>query len=242
LRLWAEMDLAARIHHHLVPPLRSNEAGLDIEGLSVASGSMGGDLAECVMLPDGAMELVVADVSGHGVRAGVVMAMLKSLLHARRIGDALMPLPQAMSELNRVLCDLAEPGMFATMAIARIGRDGSVRYASAGHPPLLLRHGTAVERLCEGSLPLGVASDARFDEHSATLDHGAALVLYSDGLVEVHVSKSRLLGLDGLVDVVREARGSDAGELLRAFFAGVQARSTDREQLDDQTAVVALRR
>ncbi len=244
--LWTEMDLAKRIHAHLVPPVRVRFGVFDVAGRSQASGAMGGDLVDGVMHSDGTLEVLIADVSGHGVRAGVVMAMIKSLLAAERErtadGSSPLPLIESLESLNRVLSDLAEPGMFATMAIARVARNGAVQYALAGHPPIFLRRADrTMESLEIGSMPLAVVRNVEFEIGSATMRPGDVLALYSDGLVEVNTGPRGAgpqIGMKGIEMAIAGLPNDSADGQLAALFAAIKARSTDPEPLDDQSALL----
>ncbi len=240
VRYWSEMELAGQIHRHLVPPVLLRTDHLDVAGMSEASSAMGGDLVDAAELSDGSVEVVLADVSGHGVRSGVLMAMIKALLCARR-GESILPLSELLGELNRVLADLAEPGMFATLAIARVRPDGRFEYANAGHPPLLVRRPGGCQRLDEGSMPLGVAREETFASQVGTLAPRESLILYSDGLVELPAADGRQLGFERFAELAGRVGGNSALPLLGSIVNAVRGQARQGEQLDDQSAVVLLR-
>lgn len=236
-RARAELGLAAQIHASLVPAVDVAWGRVRVVGTSEASGAMGGDLIDVIAAED-RLDVFLADVSGHGVRAGVVMGMLKAMLRTamREGGDP----SSHMATVNGVLADLTEPSMFATAVWVRLERgDGVVRgsVVVAGHPPVLRldARGGAWGQIGGESLPLGVLAGETFVATPVELGDGDALVLYTDGLTEAADGRGRQLGIDGLAGLVGRVPLADPerarAELLRAVRAG-------RRSEDDQTLVV----
>ncbi|MBC7836032.1 MAG: SpoIIE family protein phosphatase, partial [Phycisphaerales bacterium] len=160
-RMQAELDLASQIHRALVPDIQRRFGPIDVFARSLASGEMGGDLME-VVEHDGVIDVCLADVSSHGVRAGVVMGMVKSAIRTRLLVPT--PLHDLLNDLNTVLAGAIEPGMFATFAALRFQPDPTlpagalrVQYALAGHLPIFhITPSRAVTDLPNQSLPLGL--------------------------------------------------------------------------------------
>jgi hypothetical protein len=156
IRLRTEMDLAREIHETLVPPVSLRDEGFEVHGFSSASTEMGGDLID-VVRHDKGTDIVLADVSGHGVRAGVVMGMLKSAVRAKL--QAPCDLDQLLTGLNRLLEETTSSGMFATVVALRIvDTREQLEYAIAGHDCLLqLRPRTGeATRIENRHMPLGL--------------------------------------------------------------------------------------
>jgi phosphoserine phosphatase RsbU/P len=136
LRVETEIALAHEIHDTLVPRVSLRACGFDVVGASFPASEVGGDLVDAV--PDaGRLTCYVADVSGHGVPAGTLMAAVKSaarmrLLRAGSGGDLL-------TDLNRILFAIKRPNMFATAAVLTI-EESRVHYSLAGHLPILHWH------------------------------------------------------------------------------------------------------
>ncbi len=240
IRLNAELSLAQKIHRSLVPPIDARitlPGGRDIEvfGRSEPSSEMGGDLIDLVRHPDGSVDIFLADVSGHGVSAGVVMGMVKSALRTRLLRPG--PLGELIADLNSVLETLTEPHMFATLACLRIGPDAVVEYAIAGHPPVfhaMAATGEAVS-LDNESLPLGISQDEAFTPRTVHPAPGDALVLYTDGLTESADAQGRQLGIEGVRDIVRREFRRAPRDVCEALIAGARAHG---DQTDDQTGLV----
>jgi serine phosphatase RsbU (regulator of sigma subunit)/anti-sigma regulatory factor (Ser/Thr protein kinase) len=144
-----------------------------------------GDWYDAFELPDGSLGVVVGDVVGHGVTAAATMGRLRDVLRAYG-GDGLSP-AAALGRLNTMACREEAADAFATVVFAVVDPSrSSVRLASAGHLPPLLRHPNGrVERLEQAtSLPIGASRSAVYRETETELEPGGLLVLYTDGLVE----------------------------------------------------------
>lgn len=232
-RIRVEFEMAARVHRDLVPAVDLRDGPAEVLAVSVPSAEMGGDLVDVV---PGAThtDVVLADVSGHGVHAGIAMALLKGAIRAElRRGPGLGELAQA---LNAVLEGSLRPGMFATFAAVRVHADRRVEHVLAGHPPIFVigRDG-AVRDLENAHLPLGVSATERMTEGVWTARPGDLLVLYTDGLTEVTGPGGRQLGIGGLRAIVAARAGEPLAALRDAVFDAVRAHGP---QLDDQTLVL----
>jgi len=144
---------------------------------------VGGDWYDVVEAGDG-LALVIGDVQGHGVQAAATMGQLRSAVRAFALGDH--PPDEVMSGTNRLLIDL-DPGQFASCCYVRLDpATGRARAARAGHPYPLLRHPDGRTEVLElpGGVVLGVDPAAEYPVTELTLEPGAVLALYTDGLVE----------------------------------------------------------
>jgi hypothetical protein len=155
VRMQTELSLAHGIQATLVPTVSFQNASFELYGKSIPSTEMGGDLIDFIE-SDGELVAYVADISGHGLPAGQLMGMLKT---AMRISVQFRQMPvAALESVDRVLPDLKEREMFATLALLRFGGSSEAEYALAGHPPILhYRHGSSdTVRLAMEQLPLGL--------------------------------------------------------------------------------------
>jgi serine phosphatase RsbU (regulator of sigma subunit)/anti-sigma regulatory factor (Ser/Thr protein kinase) len=201
------------------------EAGVDV----------GGDWYDAFALPDGRIALVVGDVVGKGVQAAATMGQLRNSLRA--FASEHDDPGEVVRRLGRMVDALAE-APFATLAYLVLDVAGrQCRYVVAGHPPPLLvgRDGAATYLDGGRSLPLGVDGDAPVEVADATLETGATIVLYTDGLVE-----RRDAPLDVGLDLVRETAGSVVAgpdtlidHVLRRVFEGAER--------DDDVAMLVVR-
>lgn len=229
----AELEVAERVHRSLVPDVDVRACGARIVGRSVPSSEMGGDLID-VVVRDGAADVFLADVSGHGVGAGIVMGMVKSSIRTTLVGES--SLDEVLSRVNRVLVELTRSDMFATLACVRVHADGRVEHALAGHLSILcVRAGGAVEEFENQSLPLGIDEGERFVVGSSRMSAGDTLVLYTDGLIEVPGVDGTLLGLARFREIVLAHARGEIDRAIDAIVSEVRAFGPGR---DDQSLVL----
>lgn len=236
----AELDVARRMHEQIVPAVQLRNGSWTVYGLSAASDTMGGDLID-VIERGGELDVFLADVSGHGVGAGIVMGMLKASIRTRLLArDQARGLGDILTDLNRVLFDLTRPEMFATMASLRLHADGRAEYALAGHLPILHWRSAAKAwaRLENAHLPLGVDDVEAVSSGQVSAGAGDLFVLYTDGLVEIQDRAGRELGLEGFAAIVERSRGEDLPGMHRAVLDGVDAFAGGARAMDDQTLLL----
>lgn len=234
-----ELDLGQKIHERLVRPVSVIVPGAQIAGRSDASAEMGGDLLELVRGADRA-DLIVGDVSGHGVAAGVVMALIKGGLHVHLMRSENGSPAELLTDLARIMDQADAPSMFVTMACVRlIHGTRRVEIAMAGHNPVLWWR--AAERRLDAvdneGLPLGINPDETYSTRTIETAPGDWLVLYTDGLFEVLDPAGRQLGMDGFRGLVEQLLRSaiDVGAFTDSVLAGVRAHGPIA---DDQTIAV----
>ncbi|MGP1309485.1 MAG: PP2C family protein-serine/threonine phosphatase [Phycisphaerales bacterium] len=231
----AELDVAQKIHDTLVPAIDLEWGRARVIARSTASERMGGDLVDAFVRDD-QLDLVIADVSGHGVGAGVVMAMVKSALRARLDDDHQTPLPDLLAGVSRVVCSSVSYGMFVTMTCVRLRTSGECEVAMAGHLPTLIRRDDgAIESLDNESLPIGVRADEEFVSVNTRLGAGDRLALYTDGLTETADERDRFFGIDGMRNALAATGRSDLETAFYAVLAAVRDHGPTR---DDQSLLL----
>ncbi|WP_046726800.1 PP2C family protein-serine/threonine phosphatase [Streptomyces humi] len=163
-----------------------------VEGLRLAARylpatrglNIGGDWYDAFPQPDGSLLTVVGDVTGHGLRAAVIMGQLRTALRAYAVEDDSPA--RILTRLHRMLRH-QQPNLYATAVIARFRPgDPHVVWAAAGHPPALTRTPDGTVRVLDArpGVMLGVPLPFEYEDHTADLPPGSTLVLYTDGLVE----------------------------------------------------------
>jgi anti-sigma regulatory factor (Ser/Thr protein kinase) len=197
---------------------------------------VGGDWYETLALPGGRIGLAVGDVVGHGLEAAAAMGQLRTAV------GALAPECASPVEVLDQLDEFASKSSamhYSTACFAALDpATGLVDYASAGHPPMLLvEPGGGCRYLREGlSWPLCAASGARTPHGTATLEPGATLVLYSDGLIERR-GEPVDLGLERLAAAADRGRDLEPGRLCGALVADL----VDGQRIQDDVVVLAIR-
>lgn len=214
-RVHAEILVATEIHRVLVPPIDLTIENFEFYGRSLPSGEVGGDLIDVFRHGRGWVAYV-ADVSGHGVAPGVVMAMVKSA--ARMQLSSAEESSQLFERLNAVLYPIKKPEMFVTFAY--LAWDGErLEYSLAGHPPILHFHAATgeISEVACSNLPVGMFAGQEFVKGSVTCASGDRFLLFTDGLIEITNSKNEEFGLAG----VKSALSQSAREPASANLQGI---------------------
>jgi serine phosphatase RsbU (regulator of sigma subunit) len=227
-----EIAMAAEIHRALVPPIHKTIASFEVYGISVPSGEVGGDLVD--VAEDGqSWTGYVADVSGHGVSAGLLMAMFKTAVRTRAKD---VSAGELLAEVHRALYPLKTPNMFATVAVLQwMGR--AFNLALAGHPPLLhyLHSCGEVREYPALDLPLGVLPEQIFGSKEVFCQTGDILVLLTDGLTEVFARNGKEMGIEPIKDALVRSATKGLPELAASIR---EAALNFGKQNDDQTMLI----
>lgn len=240
----AELELARRIQEKLLPAAPPVIEGFDIASISLPAESVGGDSFDFRPLTTGEWLFSVTDVSGHGVGPALQMAQLQT---AFRTLSTTMNNPAEMLQLaNRLFHETSPSGRFATVFLGVLDpATGEVRYASAGHQAWVLRHSSSECVLLGGrssGLVVGVMAEVDYRADSVQLQPGDALLLTTDGCSESCSPEGELLGVDRMLESVRQ--NMDAGALagMQSLVDATVAWRGERPQLDDITILLVIRR
>lgn len=243
-RLENELHLAKDIQRQLLPEIIPDMRGYDIAGENISSKQVGGDYFDVVQLDAGRLLIAIADVSGKGIPAALIMANAQAALRA--LAPLELPLPEFVTRINTVVHANTRADKFVTFFCGILDvRSGLLRYINAGHnPPLLRRAGSGqLEELGTGGIVLGILDPAPpFDEGTAQFDAGDALILYTDGVSEAMNVQSEEFGeprLQALAAASGEA--APAGEIVRTIISAVQQHAAGAPQSDDITLLVVRR-
>jgi serine phosphatase RsbU (regulator of sigma subunit) len=240
LRTERELELAAQIQESLLPREFPRRDDWRVHGMCANALETGGDYFDVLEVAGGVL-LVIADVMGKGMPAALLSVVLRTAVRAHA---SLAPSPGKL--LNRVSLqiapDLERLGMFVTAQLVFLETAARrVRYASAGHCPVVLlsAEGGSGRVLEEGGLPLGVSRDEIYSEHDGALLPGERLMMVTDGLVEAPDADGHELGTDGLMETAHQLRTAPFGEICARLLAIVRARDAGRMQTDDRTLIIA---
>jgi serine phosphatase RsbU (regulator of sigma subunit) len=234
VQLKTELAFAQAIQTTLAPPVRYQNSELEAYGCARPSDAVGGDLVDLVEA-DGSVFAYVADVSGHGIPAGVLMGMVKT---AMRQGLLLhQPLSSLLESVNSVLPGVKEPSMYATMAGLRFSDAAEAEYAAAGHLPLLQyrqAHNDVVQWTAE-QFPLGLFPDLAFATQRVPCGTGDIFAIVTDGLTETVDEREEDFGLERLEQLLVQNAGRPLPEIFDAVLAAVSRYGL---QQDDRTLLL----
>ncbi len=237
-RLEGQLEVARQVQLELLPAKDPRLAGYDISAYNYPTEEVSGDYYDWVKIFDDQIGLVIADVSGKGVPAALLMAFLRaSLRAATHIGYS----PQvSMAKVNYLLWESIERNQFVTAFYGILdATNRTLAYTNAGHNPPLLLTGDGKHRFIErGSLPLGMFKDTRYHEYYQTIEPGEMLVLYTDGVTEAQNRKDEEYGRDRLARAVKANQTLSARDLIAAVHKEVIEWTDGKGATDDVTFFV----
>jgi sigma-B regulation protein RsbU (phosphoserine phosphatase) len=239
-----EIDQIAEIQRSLLPQELPRIPGLDLAANYATFDRAGGDYYDVFPDPKGRKRwgFLIADASGHGPSAAVVVAMLHTVL--RNLSD--LPEPEGMlEELNARLFARRIGNSFVTaLAAVYDEQTRSVQIAGAGHPPPLIRPAndprTVSEIAMDGGPPLGILDSINSQRSSVRLSGGDKLVFYTDGISEAMSPERTLFGIDRIRQAIAGAP-ADASSVLRSIDAALKNHVASARPSDDQTVLVVRR-
>lgn len=236
-RLQKEMEVAARIQTLLLPRGLPNLPGLELAGRMLPCAEIGGDYYDAIPLAGGRTLVVLADVSGKGIPAALVMSNFQAALWAT--ADLGLELEACATHLNDLLTRRLEGRRYVTAFLLLVEAGGRrARYVNAGHPPALVRRRGGMLRLDATGAPLGLLADYPYAAANVELGPGDTLLLYSDGLTEAWDAADNELGVDGPARLFAELPASAPSAAVDRLLAEVEAYADPARERDDRTLVV----
>ncbi len=235
-----EIEVARQVQLALLPRRQPELAGWDVWLYPRPANDGGGDLVDYLELPGDRLALALGDVSGKGMGAALLMSKLQATLRA------LLPQDAALADLgahvNQILCRDGVGNRYATLLYAELRSDsGRIRLLNAGHLlPLVLRDG-ASERLAPVAMPLGMFSQATFEEQQVELAPDDLVILYSDGLSEAQDPNGHFFGEARLVALAPALRGLAAAAAGSALLNEIERFLSGQRPADDLSLAIVRR-
>jgi sigma-B regulation protein RsbU (phosphoserine phosphatase) len=239
-RLAEEMRSAGEMQRLLLPRTLPGNGSVTFAAHYRTSLHAGGDYYDVLTLDAERVGIFVADVSGHGARAAIIMAMMRTLLHSSN--SPLDDPTQILHKMNRHFSYLRETPLFATAVYAVLDPAAErMQIACAGHPaPLLLRKGQPVSPLpCEGTMPLFMFDLKTVPQSDHELRSGDRLVFYTDGITERETIAGDMFGLERLMETLTRDAACGPEHLLGRVIEEVETFADGHEPNDDQTLLLA---
>jgi serine phosphatase RsbU (regulator of sigma subunit) len=206
-----QLRLAGEVQQRMIPHTAPDMPGLDIASVYVPMYSLGGDFYDFIPLPGDNLGLAIADVSGKGVPASLIMASVRAFLRAQV--DNVYYLYEVMRRINIMLGRDTKSGEFVTLFYGVLDtKNFRFTYCNAGHPPaLVLREGTVME-LGSDNLVLGVSPDEDYKQSVIDLKKGDLLMLFTDGLPDARNFRDEAFGRQRVAEVF--SRGGETAEVV----------------------------
>jgi serine phosphatase RsbU (regulator of sigma subunit) len=238
-RLETEVAVARRIQQSLQPSTAFKTDWCEAAGITVPATEVGGDYFDMIKISDDEAVIVIADVSGHGVGAGILSAMTKSALHTE-LHHTTVP-AELMFNLNNAVYQVTDKKMFVSFAYLLLDkRTMTAHVATAGHPPIFLiqKSDGAIIEIRTPNLALAVQASTQYTERAVHVNHGDVLILYTDGITEAMNDKGEQFGADRLKELISNTERGSSEALSNSIMASVRTFAIKKEFADDATIVV----
>lgn len=233
-RMRKELELAREIQMDLLPGL-DDDTAFPVRGMNVPAMEVSGDFYDFFRLDDGRIYFNLADVSGKGMNAAMLMAKASSLLH--HLARTVMDPGELLARVNDELCETVSHGMFITIVSGFIDMDiGEINLSNAGHQPPLYHHSDgSFEEIPAQAPPLGILPFMEFPTMTIPMT-GGSLYLFTDGVTESLGPDNEQLDVDGLIRIIESKPRLAASKRLESIIAEI--RKPDINQRDDITLMV----
>ena len=248
-RMQAEMEQAAKIQANLLPKAQPDISGYEVAGLSIPHhDGVGGDYFDYIREPDGSWGFVIADVSGKGMQAALLMVMLRTSLRSEVARQSNL-LAMTM-RLNMLLYEGSIGDAYATLVYTRLHTEtGELTSVNAGHNyPIVIRRDGSFSRLEKGGSVVGMfpadvlAEIAEYQQESFQLHSGDTLLLYTDGVTDAVDGDGEPFEEQRLHELTRGIRHESAAEMCTKIRDAVAEFQGDTQQFDDLTLLVLKRK
>ena len=237
-RLEEELAVARQIQQNLLPQALPVYENYEFAAFNYPSHQVGGDYYDFINVSDKSTGIVVADVSGKGVPAALLMARLQAVLQSE--GQKCPPIEAMFSWINELLVNSTSPDKFVTMFYGELNcHTGSLCFCNAGHNiPFVIRENDDVEYLKEGGLILGAFKGVKYKTSKLRLRKNDILIIYTDGLSEAMNEHEEEYGEQRLIETAREARSRSAQFICGHLIKNVRQFASKSAEMDDMTLVV----
>lgn len=234
-----ELRQVGEIQASLLPDELPQLEGYDFGAFYTPAEQAGGDYYDCIEMSNGYWGFTVADVSGHGIPAAVIMAITRAIM--RSYTYDVISAAEALSMVNEILCDNIYTNDFVTMFyLVMNSLTGECNFASAGHNPLLYfdKSEMVVRKITASGLFLGAFEEVDYEEGSFVMDSGDIAFMYTDGLVEAMNKSDEQYGYDRLINKIIMFQNEKCSDLINYIMEDVKEFTEGRPFEDDITIFV----
>jgi phosphoserine phosphatase RsbU/P len=241
-RLENEISIAREVQDQLFPRQLPHVEGVEIDAICRAARSVSGDYYDFIQLTPNHVAIAIADISGKGISAALLMASLQAALRSQLLtaGSETMSTAELVSRLNKHVYLSTGDDRFATFFVAIYDTvTRKLRYTNAGHlPGLCLWDGKSIH-LGVGGIVLGILEDYDFEEGIVDVPPDAVVVGYSDGLIEPENDYGEQFGISRLEAAAQRVRQYSPGKVAESLMIAAEEWAGSPEQADDMTVIVA---
>ena len=241
-RLEHELAIAREVQAQLFPTEKPTVRGVEIEAVVRPARVVSGDYYDFLPLGPGRLGIALADISGKGISAALIMASLQAALRIQAMSNGRGPgnTAEIVTRLNQHLYRSTAPDRFATLFYGVYdAQTHRLEYTNAGHPAPLCISGQQVQRLSAGGTVLGLFDDRQFESQIVDIAPGSLLIAYSDGLTEAENPDAEEFEEQRVLDVALRMDHAPARAVLKNLLEAVNRWTGPAEQSDDITVIVA---
>lgn len=233
-----DLRAAKTIQQNLLPKTVPEIPGFDVAGAMIPAKEVGGDYFDYLVLPEGRRGFVVADVSGKGLPAAMLMSNLQGTIRAQ--ATVTSSCSRCVTVANQMLKLSVSPGQFVTLFLAALDpAQKMLSYCNAGHnPPYLFKTDGSHRELTAGGPLLGAFEGLAYDEETVTLGRRDVLIVFSDGVTEAFNEAGEMYEESRLLEAVRPVLAKTAPEILSAIIESVRRFAGKTPAADDLTLLV----
>jgi serine phosphatase RsbU (regulator of sigma subunit) len=235
-RKTVELEEARKVQLSMLPTCANDFEGLDICFHMTTATEVGGDYYDFNQSNDGTVSIAIGDATGHGMKAGIMVATIKSLFSA--LGNKLI-IPDFFQKCTEIIKSMSLGNLFMSMSVIRI-KNNVITGSSAGMPPILIyRHElNKIEEIVVKSMPLGAVKNFSYEIFQINVSPGDVMLMMSDGFPELFNPANELLGYERVEKIFKENISGSSNDIVSALIKEGKNWSNGRPNDDDITFVV----
>ncbi len=240
-RLESELELARKIQMSLLPKPHHKIPKLDIDSYFLSTDKVGGDYYDYFIIDDNRIGIVLADVSGHGPPAALMMTMLKGILHS--IASNFVSADLVLKEINSIFSRIAPPEMFVTMMFLVFDLENrELQFSNAGHTPLLYfsSESNRYEEVKLKGCAVNLSINSNFIVKEIPVNKDDLFIIYTDGITEAINDKTEMFGIENLVQAIEKVKNKNTSEIIEYVKAQLND-FTKNKSLEDDIALIAVK-
>lgn len=240
-RMARDLEIARTIQQGLLPDEDPLVDGYEIAGWNRSADETGGDCYDFIPLERGRLAVLIADATGHGIGAALVIAQCRALVRARLAITE--DVAAVVTSVNRLLANDLRAGCFVTAFVGILDPTRHrLEYVAAGQGPLVFLTSAGVESRSATGLPLGVIEDVQYDAGRFDFSPNSHLVLLTDGFYEAATAKMDFFGEQRVIEFIQQSPTTPLPTLIRELYEKINTFVAGRPQADDLTAILIRRK
>jgi phosphoserine phosphatase RsbU/P len=227
-----DLELASKMQNALLPKRNLNSQQWEISYKYMPAGPVSGDYCDIINLNNNELLFVLADVTGKGVAASLLMTQIHAIFHSLSVFE--LPLNELLQQVNRLICESTAFSHFATLVCGKLLKNGEIEIINAGHClPLILKKYDIIN-VDSSSMPLGIFCNMEYQVQKIKLEKGESLVIYSDGLSEARKEQEEY-GERRIMELASRNSNLSTQELINIFVDDVSEFINGTKMIDDLT-------